>query len=171
MHRANADVNSKSNTKSNAKPTAKSSAKAKTTTATTAADAGAAAGSGAAGRDPADVEGRLQTSLAFMAREFRRGPRLGEIARAAHFSEYHFHRVFRKRFGKTPKQVLAEHQIAEAKRLMLAGHRPADAARAAGFSHQAHLTSRFRQMTGPTPRPWVLSAKAKAKPEPVSRKR
>jgi AraC-like DNA-binding protein len=164
MHRANADANLKSNTKSNAKPTAKSSAKAKTT-------ALADAGDGAAGRDPADVEGRLQASLAFMAREFRRGPRLGEIARAAHFSEYHFPRVFRKRFGKTPKQVLAEHQIAEAKRLMLAGHRPADAARAAGFSHRSHLTSRFRQMTGQTPRQWLLSAKAKAKPEPVSRKR
>jgi AraC-like DNA-binding protein len=118
-----------------------------------------------------DVEARLQASLAFMAREFRRGPRLQEIARTAHFSEYHFHRVFRKRFGKTPKEVLAEHQIEEAKRLMLTGHRPADAARAAGFSHQSHLTTRFRQMTGQTPRQWLQSARGKAGPEASPRRR
>lgn len=95
----------------------------------------------------------------FMGKEFRRNPRLSEIARVAHFSEYHFHRLFRKRFGKTPKQFLAGFQIEEAKRLMLAGHRPADAARAAGFAHQSHLTSRFKHVTGTTPKQWLLAAR------------
>src|SRR3954464_416694 len=104
-----------------------------------------------------EVEARLQSTIAFMAREFRRNPRLAEIARVAHFSEYHFHRLFRKRFGKTPKQVLVELQIDDVKSLMIAGHRPAEAARLAGFSHQSHLTSRFRQMTGVTPRQWIRS--------------
>ncbi|HEV2295711.1 MAG TPA: AraC family transcriptional regulator [Tepidisphaeraceae bacterium] len=94
-----------------------------------------------------------------MTREFRRNPRLSEIARVAHFSEYHFHRLFRRRFGKTPKQLLVELQIEEAKRLMLAGNRPADAARLAGFSHQSHLTSRFKCVTGATPKQWLLSAR------------
>lgn len=93
-----------------------------------------------------------------MAKEFRRNPRLSEIARIAHFSEYHFHRLFRKRFGKTPKQLLVELQIDEAKRLMLAGQRPADAAGRAGFSHQSHLTSRFKSVTGLTPKQWLLAA-------------
>jgi len=163
MHRSNADANAKSNAK------LRSSTKPKTTTKSM--TAAVAATPGRATRDAADVEARLQASLTFMASEFRRGPRLGEIARAAHFSEYHFHRIFTKRFGKTPKDVLTEHQIEEAKRLMLAGHRPADAARLAGFSHQSHLTSRFRQMTDQTPRQWVKTATAKAKPEPSPRKR
>ena len=108
-----------------------------------------------------DVEGRLQATIAFMAREFRRNPRLAEIARVAHFSEYHFHRLFRRRFGKTPKQQLVEFQIEEVKRLMLTGQRPSDAARRAGFSHQSHLTARFRQMLGMTPRQWLLAAGAR----------
>ncbi len=95
----------------------------------------------------------------FMTKEFRRNPRLSEIARVAHFSEYHFHRLFRKRFGKTPKHVLVELQIEEAKRLMLAGQRPSEAACQAGFSHQSHLTSRFKNVTGMTPKQWVLAAR------------
>lgn len=104
-----------------------------------------------------DVEARLQSTLAFMTREFRRNPRLAEIARVAHFSEYHFHRLFRKRFGHTPKQMVIKLQIEEAQRLMLAGHRPADAARQAGFAHQSHLTTRFKAATGTTPRQWLLA--------------
>lgn len=95
----------------------------------------------------------------FMEKEFRRNPRLSEIARVAHFSEYHFHRLFRKRFGKTPKHVLVALQIEEAKRLMLAGRRPSEAARDAGFSHQSHLTSRFKSVTGATPKQWLLAAR------------
>ena len=163
MHRSNADANAKSNVK------LKSGTKPKSTTRTTSAPVTVTPGR--AVRDAADVESRLQASLTFMASEFRRGPRLGEIARAAHFSEYHFHRIFTKRFGKTPKDVLTEHQIEEAKRLMLAGHRPADAARLAGFSHQSHLTSRFRQLTGQTPKQWTKTANSKAKAEPSPRKR
>ena len=108
-----------------------------------------------------EVELRLQATVAFMAQEFRRNPRLSEIARVAHFSEYHFHRLFRKRFGKTPKQCLVELQIEEAKRLMLAGQRPSDAARRAGFSHQSHLTARFKVVTGATPRQWLLATRPK----------
>lgn len=100
--------------------------------------------------------------MRFMAQEFRRNPRLSEIARVAHFSEYHFHRLFRKRFGKTPKQLLVELQIEEAKRLMLSGQRPADAAGRAGFAHQSHLTSRFKSVTGMTPRQWLLATRGKA---------
>src|SRR5688500_1271329 len=108
-----------------------------------------------------EVESRLQATLALMAQEFRRNPRLAEIARVAHFSEYHFHRLFRKRFGKTPKHCLVALQIEEAQRLMLAGQRPSEAARHAGFSHQSHLTARFKGVTGLTPRQWLLAARKK----------
>ena len=118
-----------------------------------------------------EVELRLQATMAFMAQEFRRNPRLSEIARVAHFSEYHFHRLFRKRFGKTPKQYLVELQIEEAKRLMLAGQRPSDAARRAGFSHQSHLTARFKVVTGATPRQWLLAARPKGGGDGVASKK
>jgi AraC-like DNA-binding protein len=114
-----------------------------------------------------EVETRLHAATEFMAREFRRNPRLSEIARVAHFSEYHFHRLFRKRFGKTPKQVLVELQIEEAKRLMLGGMRPSEAARHAGFSHQSHLTSRFKTVTGLTPKQWLLASRKRGNPTGV----
>jgi AraC-like DNA-binding protein len=117
-----------------------------------------------------DVQTRLKSAMDFMSREFRRNPRLSEIAHVAHFSEFHFHRLFRARFGRTPKQVLVDLQIEEVKRLMLAGSRPSDAAKRAGFSHQSHLTSRFRQRMGVTPRQWMLVAR-KRNDAPVEKKR
>ena len=108
---------------------------------------------------PAD---RLSAAMAFMQREFRRGPKLAEIARAAHLSPFHFHRLFRRHFDKTPKQVLVELQIAEAQKLMLAGVPLAKAAKRAGFAQQSHLSTRFKKVTGLTPGQWLLRAKVRA---------
>src|SRR5687768_18567717 len=83
------------------------------------------------GKGSSDV--RLQSAMAYIQREFRRGPTLPEIARAAHLSPFHFHRMFRRAFGKTPKHVMVELQIAEAQKLMLAGVPLAKAAKRAGF--------------------------------------
>src|SRR4051812_15723213 len=82
----------------------------------------------------AQPDGRLLKAMEFMRREFRRAPKLPEIARAAHLSPFHFHRSFRRQFGKTPKQVLAELQIAEVQRLMLAGTPLGQAAKHVGFA-------------------------------------
>jgi AraC-like DNA-binding protein len=104
---------------------------------------------------------RLLTAMEFMRREFRRGPKLPEIARAAHLSPFHFHRSFRKHFGKTPKQVLAELQIAEVQRLILQGTSLGEAARHVGFAQQSHLTTRFKQVTGMTPTAWLLLTRSR----------
>ena len=112
-------------------------------------------GGGPRARRRIEVEALLQASAAFMAREFRRKPPLAEIARVAHISEYHFHRLFLKQFGRTPKQMLDDLQIEEVKRLMLWGFRAYDAARLAGFSHQSHMNARFRKAMGMTPVQWL----------------
>jgi AraC-like DNA-binding protein len=107
-------------------------------------------------------DARLLKAMEFMRREFRRGPRLPEIARAAHLSPFHFHRSFRKHFGKTPKQVLAELQIAEVQRLILDGVSLGEAARHVGFAQQSHLTARFKQVIGMTPTAWLTLARSKS---------
>src|SRR5688572_17988480 len=104
---------------------------------------------------------RLQAAMAYLQREFRRGPTLPEAAKAAHLSPYHFHRLFRQHFGKTPKQVMVELQIAEAQKLMLAGVPLAKAAKRAGFAQQSHLSTRFKKVTGLTPGQWLLLTKVK----------
>lgn len=96
--------------------------------------------------------------MAYLQREFRRGPTLPEIARTAHLSPFHFHRLFRQEFAKTPKQIMVELQIAEAQKLMLAGVPLAKAAKRAGFAQQSHLSTRFKKMTGLTPGQWLLLA-------------
>ena len=112
---------------------------------------------------PADgiPDARLLKAMDFMRREFRRGPRLPEIARAAHLSPFHFHRSFRRQFGKTPKQVLAELQIAEVQRLILTGVSLGEAAKHVGFAQQSHLTARFKQVIGLTPTAWLATARTK----------
>ena len=86
-----------------------------------------------------------------MEREFRRVPALEEIAAATGLSPFHFHRVFRRAYGKTPKRLLAELQVAEVQRLILADEHHARAADEVGFAHEAHITGGFKQLVGATP--------------------
>ena len=104
--------------------------------------------------DPA-LEQRLAKAYSFIEREFRRVPGLEEIAAATGLSPFHFHRVFRRAYGKTPKQMMNELQVAEVQRLILAGEPLARAADKAGFAHQAHMTGRFKQLVGTTPLRWL----------------
>jgi AraC-like DNA-binding protein len=110
--------------------------------------------------EPADFQAdrelsRLIPSLRFMQQEFHRGPTLGEIARTAHLSPFHFHRRFTELLGTTPKHFMLECQIFEAKRQLVAREKDlVQIAKDCGFAHQSHFTSRFKQATGLTPTRW-----------------
>ncbi|HTW93766.1 MAG TPA: AraC family transcriptional regulator, partial [Tepidisphaeraceae bacterium] len=105
---------------------------------------------------PADSElSRLAPAIQFMHDEFRRSPRLTEIAETVGLSAFHFHRRFTEIFGITPKHLLLECQIYAAKNDLLAGDKSlVDIASTCGFAHQSHFTSRFKQVTGFTPTRW-----------------
>ncbi len=51
---------------------------------------------------------RMTRAIEFIEREFRRQPRLAEIARHVGLSEFHFNRLFRRWTGLTPKQYMAQ---------------------------------------------------------------
>jgi AraC-like DNA-binding protein len=98
---------------------------------------------------------RLIPALKFMEAEYRRGPALGEIAKTAHLSPFHFHRRFTELLGMTPKHFMLDCQIDEAKRMLVAHEKElAEIASICGFAHQSHFTSRFKQTTGLTPTKW-----------------
>lgn len=104
---------------------------------------------------------RLAAAVPFMVRHFRRGPTLEEVASSVHLSQYHFHRRFSEVFGLTPKELLYDLQLHEAKRLLTDPRQAlAEIARHCGFSHQSHFTSRFKQGTGLTPTRWRRVTKA-----------
>ena len=99
-----------------------------------------------------------------MEQEFHKGPTLNQIARVVHLSPFHFHRRFTELLGITPKHFLLACQIYQAKRMLVAGDRElADIAKACGFAHQSHFTSRFKQATGLTPTRWRRLAREKAR--------
>ena len=82
-------------------------------------------------------------------------PSLNELAAGVGMSLFHFHRRFKLAFGVTPKLLAAGRQIAEAKRLMLAGVPLREVAARTGFASHSHFCMRFRQLEGETPTRWI----------------
>jgi AraC-like DNA-binding protein len=70
----------------------------------------------------------------------------------------HLVRAFRREVGIPPHRYLTGRRLDRARRMLLAGHRPADVAVEVGFHDQAHLTRHFRRMLGVTPGAYATSA-------------
>lgn len=76
---------------------------------------------------------------------------LEELAAVAGLSPFHFLRQFQAQHHATPQQMLMAFRLAEAKRQLSRGERPAQVAAAVGLADQAHLTRAFAQRYGVTP--------------------
>jgi AraC family transcriptional regulator len=105
-------------------------------------------------KEPPPVR-RLNKAAALIRSSLHRRPRLPELAAAAGLSVFHFHRLFKRHFGETPLQMVARLQIDLAKRLLCRGVPLREIAARCGYSHQSHMTVRFRQATGTTPTRWL----------------
>ncbi|MER6162908.1 AraC family transcriptional regulator [Streptomyces sp. NPDC001868] len=79
------------------------------------------------------------------------GVTLEEAAGAVHAHPAHLVRAFGAAFGIAPHQYLMSRRVERARRLLLDGMRPGEAAAVAGFYDQAHLTRHFRRWVGVTP--------------------
>lgn len=98
---------------------------------------------------------RMIPAVQFMAKEYGRVPTLQEIAQVVRLSPFHFHRRFSELMGLTPKHLLLDCQIAQAKQALLDDNvELTDIASQCGFAHQSHFTSRFKQASGLTPTRW-----------------
>ncbi|MCK2022140.1 AraC family transcriptional regulator [Microbacterium sp. kSW2-24] len=76
---------------------------------------------------------------------------LSEIATAWGAHPSHLTRSFTRTYGIAPHQYVLSRRIDLARRLLVDGIRPSDAAAQAGFHDQAHLTRHFRRVLGTTP--------------------
>ncbi|AIR98960.1 AraC family transcriptional regulator [Streptomyces glaucescens] len=81
----------------------------------------------------------------------RPGVTLDEAARLVHAHPAHLVRSFSSAFGIAPHQYLTARRTDRARRLLLAGRRPAEVAAEVGFHDQAHLTRHFTRLVGTTP--------------------
>lgn len=102
--------------------------------------------------DPTKPDPRLADRLRqLLDASIRPGLTLDEAARVLHAHPTHLVRTFSREFGIPPHRYLDGRRVDLARRLLLGGAAPADAAQAAGFYDQAHLTRRFARTLGVTP--------------------
>lgn len=76
---------------------------------------------------------------------------LAEAAGLLNAHPSHLVRSFSRAYGIAPHQYVVGRRINLARRLLLDGSTPAEAAVAAGFYDQAHLTRHFKRVLGVTP--------------------
>lgn len=76
---------------------------------------------------------------------------LADLAAESGASRFQLLRAFARELGLTPHAYIVQQRLALARRLIRAGSTLADAASAAGFSDQSHLTRAFTRQFGVTP--------------------
>jgi AraC family transcriptional regulator, regulatory protein of adaptative response / methylated-DNA-[protein]-cysteine methyltransferase len=105
----------------------------------------------AAGRLAPPEFRRIARAIEYVATHVQAQPALSEIAAAAHWSEYHFAREFRRWTGISPKQLLQHLSLAAARR-SLDDQRPVlQAALDAGLSGSGRLHDLFVSLEAVTP--------------------
>ena len=94
---------------------------------------------------------KLQRAAEFIADNYQRSLKLGEISLVAGVSPSSLIRAFKKQFGMTPHAYLTNRRVQFARTELRRGRPIADVALAAGFADQAHLQRAFKQLLAATP--------------------
>jgi len=85
-------------------------------------------------------------------------PSLGELAALAGSSRWQLLRHFRHAYGLSPHEWLLQRRAERARGLISTGLPLADAAAAAGFADQSHMTRTFARLWGYSPGSWQRAA-------------
>ncbi|WP_328655676.1 helix-turn-helix domain-containing protein [Streptomyces sp. NBC_00334] len=103
-------------------------------------------------KTPGREAGRIAAALReLLDSRIHAGVSLNEAATILHAHPTHLIRCFRQTYGMPPHTYLTGRRIDRARRLLLAGKRPADVATAVGFYDQAHLNRHFTRHLSVTP--------------------
>lgn len=110
-------------------------------------------GATASGPRPGEraVPGGVRRARELLHERYRDNLGADALAEVAGCSRYALHRAFVSAFGLAPSDYQRQLRMREARRLLSAGRTPAEAATAAGFADQAHLTRRFGRYYGISP--------------------
>jgi AraC-like DNA-binding protein len=99
-----------------------------------------------------DVLERLDRAREFIDHSYDHPLNLNQISAKACFSRYHFLRLFRKAFQKTPHQYLVERRIEKAKELLSSEElRVTDVCFEVGFQSLGSFSSLFHKYVGQAP--------------------
>ena len=95
---------------------------------------------------------RVAKAIAYLHDKFDDSPSLAQVSKYVHMSPFHFHRLFSKQVGVSPKHYLMRKQLQMAKWLLRAHRVPIGSiASATGFSSHGHFTSTFHRLIGVSP--------------------
>jgi AraC-like DNA-binding protein len=101
---------------------------------------------------PADLLVHLRRARDHADRHYAEPLDLAQLAAIAGISKYHFQRLFRATYGKTPATYLTERRIERAQDLLRATNLTVtEVCHAVGFSSLGSFSSRFREIVGETP--------------------
>jgi AraC-like DNA-binding protein len=98
-----------------------------------------------------DLTRQIKAAKFYIDTHFSDEINLDKIASKALVSKFHFIRVFKGYYGRTPHQYLQEVRIEMAKKLLLKGKSIGEVCNAIGFKSKTSFISLFKKMTGITP--------------------
>ena len=94
---------------------------------------------------------RIVQAKIFIDNNFAGNINLDAIAEEAFFSKFHFIRLFKMAYGKTPHQYLTQQRIENAKLLLQNNTSITDTCFAVGFESLTSFAGLFKRSTGTTP--------------------
>ena len=104
-------------------------------------------------RVPGDVLVHLRRARDQIDRDFAEPLDLDALARTAGISKFHFHRLFRAAYHRTPAVYLSERRVERAQDLLRSANLTVtEVCHAVGFSSLGSFSSRFKEIVGETPR-------------------
>jgi AraC family transcriptional regulator len=84
--------------------------------------------------------------------------KLSDLAALLGISQFHFSCLFKQAIGTTPYQYLLQQRVERAKQLLKQTERSImDIALECGFNSHSHLSQKFRQLTGMTPKAYRVN--------------
>ena len=94
---------------------------------------------------------QIRDAKLYIDKHFSENINLDKIASQALISKFHFIRLFKKYYGRTPNQYLQEVRIERAKKFLQKGNSIDEVCHAIGFVSKTSFISLFKKMTGLTP--------------------
>lgn len=98
-----------------------------------------------------DTFRRLCRGRDLLADEYQSRVLLGQAARQACLSEFHFHRLFRATFGETPHDFLTRLRMQRARQMLASDRTVTEVCFEVGYGSLGTFSSKFRAQFGRSP--------------------
>ena len=103
--------------------------------------------------------GAVRRARAYLAEHFAEQVSLGDLARVANLSPFHFSRVFAEETGMPPHAFQIQLRVSRAQALLREGWPIPQVATQTGFADQSHLTRHFKRLSVVTPGQYTQNRK------------